>query len=377
MGQTRRTNLSPLISGSRFYADGTALITNLTARILRDDGAIVYLNGYEVFRSNVPTDDVDYRTLANLDVDGIEETTFYSYSVDKGLLFEGDNLLAVEIHQSDVASPDLSFALELVADYGPPLPPPPPSLTRGPYLQTGTPTNIIVRWRTDVVSGSIVHYGLAANALTSTISDESLTKEHIVTVPHLLPERNTTTPWERRGQIWRVALVILLSLLHLLRNQRVSGRLAIVARPAPLTLLRRLWVSATLTKPLLARAPRDVWLDARDNAYYSGTDSEYQRAVFEVYTNELRQTVLWSTIGNHESNGDPAPSPNLPYFLNFSFPQNGEAGGLASGTENYYSFDYGNIHFVCLDAMTATGRLPGSGMLTCWRMTWPPTPTCG
>ena len=44
----------------------------------------------------------------------------------------------------------------------------------------------------------------------------------------------------------------------------------------------------------------------------------------------------------------------------FSLPQNGQAGGVPSGTEKYYSFDYANIHFVCLDSMTSgrTGTTP-------------------
>src|SRR5213593_2232123 len=42
---------------------------------------------------------------------------------------------------------------------------------------------------------------------------------------------------------------------------------------------------------------------------------------------------------------------------------NGEAGGAASGTEHYYSFDYSNIHFICLDSM-ASSRSAGSPMLT-------------
>jgi hypothetical protein len=47
----------------------------------------------------------------------------------------------------------------------------------------------------------------------------------------------------------------------------------------------------------------------------------------------------------------------------FTLPMNGEAGGVASGTEDYYSFDYGDIHFVCLDSMTSA-RTAGSPMLT-------------
>jgi hypothetical protein len=38
-----------------------------------------------------------------------------------------------------------------------------------------------------------------------------------------------------------------------------------------------------------------------DNAYYLGTDVEYQAAVFDVFRALLPNTVLWSTLGNHET----------------------------------------------------------------------------
>jgi hypothetical protein len=88
-----------------------------------------------------------------------------------------------------------------------------------------------------------------------------------------------------------------------------------------------------------------------DNAYYTGTDEQYQAAVFEMYPSMLRQTVLWPTIGNHDTAFSYNPPPTLPYFNIFSLPKDGEAGGVPSGTEKYYSYDYANIHFVCMDSM--------------------------
>jgi hypothetical protein len=49
-----------------------------------------------------------------------------------------------------------------------------------------------------------------------------------------------------------------------------------------------------------------------------------------------------------------------PYFQIFTLPKNAEAGGVASGTEHYYSFDFGNIHFICLDSMTANRSAGGA-----------------
>src|SRR6185295_112429 len=107
----------------------------------------------------------------------------------------------------------------------------------------------------------------------------------------------------------------------------------------------------------------DVWLMLGDDAYDTGTDAEFQAAVFDMFPTYLRQTPLWSAIGNHETAQATNPPLSIPYFQMFSFPTNGEAGGVPSGTEKYYSFDYGRIHFIALDSMTSS-RQPGSPMLT-------------
>jgi hypothetical protein len=88
--------------------------TNLQIRLLRDDGAIVYLNGTEIFRSNIRGGPVDYLTLATNALPADETTNFHAAAVSPALLGPGDNLLAVEVHQSSATSSDLSFDLELL-----------------------------------------------------------------------------------------------------------------------------------------------------------------------------------------------------------------------------------------------------------------------
>lgn len=82
--------------------------------LLRDDGAVVYLNGIEVVRSNMYPGSVDYNTLAVRNVSGSAEQTFYAYDLYDHLddLDDGSNLLAVEIHRYGSSS-DISFDLEL------------------------------------------------------------------------------------------------------------------------------------------------------------------------------------------------------------------------------------------------------------------------
>jgi hypothetical protein len=97
----------------KFNVADPSAVTNLAVRLLRDDGGIVYLNGLEVFRSNMPTGVVDHLTLAsNAGDDGKE---YFGQAVDPALLVPGTNLLAVEIHQDSVTSSDVSFDLGLDA----------------------------------------------------------------------------------------------------------------------------------------------------------------------------------------------------------------------------------------------------------------------
>ncbi|HMJ91240.1 MAG TPA: Ig-like domain-containing protein [Candidatus Acidoferrum sp.] len=103
-----------------FLVPSASSFSNLVLRVLRDDGAVVYLNGAEIFRSNMPQGPITFQTLALTSVGGADESTaFYSASVDPTLLVNGRNVLAVEIHQNSVASADISFDLELVGN-GPP-----------------------------------------------------------------------------------------------------------------------------------------------------------------------------------------------------------------------------------------------------------------
>jgi len=110
----------------------------------------------------------------------------------------------------------------------------------------------------------------------------------------------------------------------------------------------------------------DLWLMLGDNAYSDGTDSEYQTAVFDAtngYPTVLRKSVLWPTFGNHDGHSADSSSQSGPYYDIFTLPKSGEAGGVASGTEAYYSFNYANIHFVCLDS-EESDRSPSGAMLT-------------
>jgi hypothetical protein len=90
--------------------DATAF-SALNLRLLRDDGALVYLNGSEIYRNNMPGGATDYLTAALGSVP--DESTFYDSPVNPGYLVPGINVVAVEMHQANGTSSDLSFDFEL------------------------------------------------------------------------------------------------------------------------------------------------------------------------------------------------------------------------------------------------------------------------
>ncbi len=96
-----------------FNVTNATNLLSLDLRLLRDDGAVVYLNGTEIFRSNMPNGVITHRTLALVTVVSPEESTFFETAVPPGVLVEGSSVLAVEIHQGAVDSSDISFDLEL------------------------------------------------------------------------------------------------------------------------------------------------------------------------------------------------------------------------------------------------------------------------
>jgi hypothetical protein len=107
----------------------------------------------------------------------------------------------------------------------------------------------------------------------------------------------------------------------------------------------------------------DLFLLLGDNAYILGTDAQYQAAVFDEHADMLRTSPVYSVFGNHEGFSSNSVTQVGPYFDMFSFPTAGEAGGVASGTEAYFSFDYANLHFIVLDSEQAPNA-PVTPMLT-------------
>jgi hypothetical protein len=219
-------------------------------------------------------------------------------------------------------------------------------IVRGPYLQMGAPTSIVVRWRTSVPSSSRVAFGLSPHNLTDAVQHSAAAIDHAVTLTGLAPD---TTYYYAIGTT----------------DALLAGDPSFfftTSPPAGADRPVRIWaLGDSGTADFNARRVRDnyynftgnrhtdLWLMLGDNAYERGADAEYQAAVFDLFPEMLRKSVLWPTFGNHDNHSASSTAQSGPYYDIFSLPTAGEAGGVPSGTEAYYSFDYANIHFVVLD----------------------------
>ncbi|MEE9397248.1 MAG: metallophosphoesterase [Methylococcales bacterium] len=235
------------------------------------------------------------------------------------------------------------------------------TIIRGPYLQQATPTSMVIRWRTDVATDSVVNFGKVVTNLSQSETSSNITTEHQVKLTGL--KANTRYYY----QVGNSSTVLSGGdQSSFLVTSPLSGR----SKPT------RIWVLGDSGKANDdARSVRDAYksytgthatdlvLMLGDNAYTDGTDAEYQAAVFDMYPEILRQTALWPTFGNHDGISADSSNESGPYYNIFTLPRNAEAGGLASRTEAYYSFDYGNIHFISLDS-TESNRSANGPMMT-------------
>jgi acid phosphatase type 7 len=322
-----------------------SLFSNYTLNVKRDDGVIVYINGVEKYRNNMPTGSITYTTGASTTCSD-DGATFQTATLTSGSLVTGTNVIAVEMHQVNGSSSDISFDLSLIgnpAGGG-------ATLTRGPYLQKGTSTGVIVRWRSNIATNSTVKYGLTAANLNLTASNASSVTEHEIQLSGL--SANTKYYYSIGSSTQTL--------------QGDANNFFVTAPTIGTTKKTNVWITGDCGNNSTNQANvrnryatymgsnyTDVWLLLGDNAYDAGTDTEYQSKFFDVYKDDmLKKTVLWPATGNHDyaNNASRQNDHNVPYYSNFTLPANAEAGGVASNTEAFYSFNYANIHFISLDS---------------------------
>jgi hypothetical protein len=203
------------------------------------------------------------------------------------------------------------------------------TLTRYPSLWQVTTNSILIAWQTDVAAPGKVLYGLTP-ALGSEATDGVTTTSHAVTLTGL-------------AQLSRYYYRI------------VSGPDTLTAGddtlhtappgPAPFRFVAfgDCGVDDANQYAVAARVDSlnpDLGLVLGDVIYESGEAVNFTPRYFTPYRRIIRRSVWYPVVGNH----DIVTSNGQPFMDAFYLPTNS-----ADGTEKYYSFDYGNAHFVALD----------------------------
>ncbi len=332
-----------------FDAGDLAGIRVMLLRANFDDGFVAYLNGTEILRASMPAGPVGFDTPASLHESGSFEE--FDVTAALGDVLPTGNVLAVELHQANSTSSDLAIDVELVASDQAAV------VSRGPYLQMARPDAMTVVWRTNQATDARVEWGTSPGNLSSSSTDASFGTEHVVTITGLAPGTEYFYSVGTTSETLAGA-----DAEHRFRTPPLPGSTDFV----------RAWILGDSGQPgqgqedvrdaylaLPEADATDLLLMLGDNAYNTGTDTEYQVGMFDPYESVLRRIPVWPTRGNHDAVRAGADND---YYDFFHLPTSGEAGGVPSGSEAYYSFDHGNVHFVCLDS-DGSDRDPDGAMI--------------
>jgi len=317
---------------------------NIKFNAFRDDGIVVYVNNNEVYRSNMPATAITYTTGASTGVSDDGETLqVQTVLLASSFFVTGNNTIAVEVHQQVGTSSDVTFNMEILG-----VPPVPEALTRGPYLQKLTSSSITIKWNTDQAVKSQVSYGTDSLNLNNTVTDNTNVTSHTLPLTGLAPY---TKYYYSIGS-------------PTLKLQGNGQNFFITAPTVGTEGKYNFWLVGDCGNNSTNQAqvrdrynaymgsmPTNGWLLLGDNAYSSGSDAEYQTGFFNIYQGSIMKNApLYPAPGNHDYINGSVFDHSPPYYTIFDMPANGEAGGVASGTEAYYSYDYGNAHFLSLDS---------------------------
>ncbi len=101
----------------QFHIPNPTNVVALDGRVVRDDAAIIYLNGAEIWRdTNITSGVITATTPALVALGGAEETNWITLDLPIGirsLLVSGWNTIAVEVHNQSLTSSDIGFNFEL------------------------------------------------------------------------------------------------------------------------------------------------------------------------------------------------------------------------------------------------------------------------
>ncbi|VAX01325.1 hypothetical protein MNBD_GAMMA22-3132 [hydrothermal vent metagenome] len=232
---------------------------------------------------------------------------------------------------------------------------------RAPYLQMLGANQVTIQWQSKAAGNGVVWYGIDYQHLGNSVTELESNTIHKVQLSNLEPATRYYYSVGTRDKIFK------------------GGTQNYWFETAPKTAVAnnvRFWVlgdpgdwnkgiikvrdsmSKWLNKNKRSKLPDlDFIITTGDNAYTSGSNKQFQKAVFEPFEKSLQNYSFWPAYGNHDAR-------RWAFFEIFSFPTKAELGGVASNSEHYFSFDYGQVHMVFLDVIETS--LDKNGKMLNW-----------
>ncbi len=297
----------------------------LVLRVDYDDAFVAFLNGVEIARrglDGLPGTPVSHTASATVPHTA-GNTEEIDVSTRVGLLRDGQNVLAIQLHNAWQEGSDFMLVPELFGNF-----------QRGPFVQNASTRSIQVIWKTPQPTDARVEFGMTPG-LGSSVTDPTRTTVHALTLTNLAPAtryyyRVSSSMADGVPAVSNTADFTTLSDggdVHFSvigdSGQGSAGQYRIAG--------------------VLDSLKPDLVLHTGDVIYPSFTEARADTRCFSVYYNQMKRVPFYFTIGNHDIYS------GVSYYLDaFFLPTNSvpiAVHGIGTTPENYYSFDHGDAHF--------------------------------
>lgn len=236
-------------------------------------------------------------------------------------------------------------------------------ITRGPYLQLAREDGITIVWRTDAALANprVTFHQEGSDQVLACDGAAILKREKLSGAPPERLQYEATLNGLQPETSYRYTVLDGDKALtesgpehrfttHPPAGQPTPTRIWVVGDSGTGQVHQMLVHQAMVDYTEKQKRPLDLYLHVGDMAYGEGTDEQFQEKFFKPYQKTLRHTVCWAAMGNHEGKTSNGLKGEGPFFDAYVCPTEGEAGGVPSGSESFYSFDYGDIHLICLNS---------------------------
>ena len=264
----------------RFTVEDTEQIKSLVLRVDYDDGFVAYLNGTEIARRGIAgeaDEPVPFNAPAARHPRGNPE--LIDLAPYKLLLEPGENILAVQAHNSHINDSWFAFYVELLGN-----------IVRGPSIQSTTSTSTKIAWRTHAPTTSVVEYGPTPE-LGLKVENDTPKTDHALQLTGLKPGE---TYHYRVGGVAEGGARY---------SQTASFKTLKTSGPVKLMLLgdtgRGNLIQNQIATLLRSEDP-DAVIIAGDLVYPDFVPNYEDFRHFSVYKEQMKSIPFFPTIGNHD-----------------------------------------------------------------------------